>query len=390
MKISTIDKLKCTGCGVCTNACARAAIAMVEDVDGFLYPHIDDEKCVDCGLCARVCPVFADEKRILVSGVRPLAVYAARAKETDLRMKCASGGIFSLLAKKTIVDGGVVFGVVWDEKLKKTRFACAKTCEELVPMRDSKYVQADAGDVYKDVKAWLKDGKRVLFSGTPCQIYALNCFLGCEHENLTTVEVICMGVPSVKLLAKIHPEAFADGSDEVKVVFRDKFKTGWLGSCLVNGPDIRVDSMKHGSKASKEFYRIMADHHCQRESCYGCIARGHHSGADLTIGDFWHVGRFYLEMDDDKGTSLVLVNTPQGRLAWDSLARVVDSCVSDYETALSINRQLVEQLARSPKRRQFTELMRANVPLEKMTSILTPPRPLWRRIASKLKRMVIR
>lgn len=387
--IHLADKLHCTGCGACANACAKAAITMVEDADGFLCPHIDDEKCVDCGLCAKVCPVFADEKRTLGSGTKPLAVYAARAKETDLRMKCASGGIFSLLAKRTVADGGVVFGVVWDEKLKKTRFACAKTCEELVPMRDSKYVQADAVDVYKDVKTWLNDGERVLFSGTPCQIYALNCFLGGGDENLTTVEVICMGVPSVKLLAKIHPEAFADESDEVKVVFRDKFKTGWLGSCLVNGPDIRIESLKHGARASKDFYRIMAEHHCQRESCYNCIARGHHSGADLTIGDFWHVGRFHPEMDDDKGTSLVLVNTPQGRRVWDSLAEVVDSCVSDYETALSINRQLVEQLASSPKRRQFTELMKANVPLSKMARILTPPRPLWRRIASRLKRMVM-
>ena len=389
MTVETTDKRLCTGCGACANVCAKAAITMVEDADGFLYPHIDDERCVDCGLCAKVCPVLADEKRALGLGAKPSAIYAARAKEIDLRMKCASGGIFSLLAKKTVTEGGVVFGVVWDEKLKKARFACAKTCEGLVPMRGSKYVQADAGDVYKDVKTLLKDGKRVLFSGTPCQIYALNCFLRDGHENLTTVEVICMGVPSVKLLAKIHPEAFADESDEVKVVFRDKFKTGWLGSCLVNGPDIRVESLKRGARASKDFYRIMAEHHCQRESCYNCIARGHHSGADLTIGDFWHVGRFYPEMDDDKGTSLVLVNTPQGRRVWDSLAEVVDSCVSDYETALSINRQLVEQLASSPKRRQFTELMKANVPLSKMARILTPPRPLWRRIASRLKRMVM-
>ena len=389
MTVETTDKRLCTGCGACANVCAKAAITMIEDADGFLCPHIDDEKCVDCGLCAKVCPVFADEKRTLGSGTKPLAVYAARAKETDLRMKCASGGIFSLLAKRTVADGGVVFGVVWDEKLKKTRFACAKTCEELVPMRGSKYVQADAGDVYKDVKTWLKDGKRVLFSGTPCQIYALNCFLGGEHENLTTVEVICMGVPSVKLLAKIHPEAFIDESDEVKVVFRDKFKAGWLASCPVNGPYIVIKSARHGVKMSKDFYRIMGDHHCQRQSCYSCVARGHHSGADLTIGDFWHVGRFYPEMDDDKGTSLVLVNTPQGRLAWDAVRGDLDSVATNYEIAFSINRMLSDQLVRSPKRELFTDLLNRGMSLVKMARILTPPRPLWRRIASRLKRMVM-
>ena len=305
-------------------------------------------------------------------------------------MRCASGGIFTQLAEKIVAQGGVVYGVIWDAKRKIARFARATELDELIPMRDSKYVQADVGLVYRDVLADLMAGVRVLFSGTPCHVYALKTFLGKTYENLVSVEVICMGVPSVKLLSKIHAEAFADEADEEKVVFRNKFKTGWLGSCLVNGPAITAESAKHGIKSDMDFYRVLAGHHCQRESCYNCIARGHHSGADLTIGDFWHVGRFYPEMDDDKGTSLVLVNSESGRLAFKSIEDELEVRESDYETALSINRQLVEQLTRSPKRNEFSRLLQAGADLSAMVKRLNPPRPLWRRIASKIKRTILR
>lgn len=385
MNIDVIQKQLCTGCGACANACLKNVISMTEDSDGFCYPEVDSGRCTSCGACVNACPLNNPRKSRI-----PIEVKAVLAKDLGLRMRCASGGVFSLLAVEFVRLGGVVFGVVWDETEKLARFVEAQTMDELLPLQDSKYVQAVPHDIYRKVRERLVEGKRVLFSGTPCQVYGLTTFLHEIPKTLTTVEVICMGVPSVKSLSKVHPLAFADKEDRLTVEFRNKYRTGWLGSCIANEPNIVVRSVRHGERKSKLFYRMMSAHVCQRMSCYNCIARGLKSGANLTIGDFWNVGKFYPEMDDDKGTSLVMINDEKGGALFELIQGLVVSRNSDYETALKINRQVVEQLSCPPGRVTFGSMMRSGESIKKMADILCPSAPIWRRALSKMKRMVLR
>lgn len=164
--ISILDKKKCCGCSACAQRCPKHCIKMIEDSEGFLYPKVDGDTCIDCGLCERVCPIQnPGEDRV------PLAVYAAKNPNEVIRRQSSSGGIFTILAEQIIDEGGVVFGAAFNDKWE-VEHSYVENKEQLVKFRGSKYVQSRIGESYKDAKSFLKEGRRVLFSGTPCQIAA--------------------------------------------------------------------------------------------------------------------------------------------------------------------------------------------------------------------------
>ena len=181
----------CSGCAACYAVCPRKAISMQPDEEGFAYPHIDESLCVHCGLCARACPSLNPQ-----APREPLAVYAAKAKDDGLRKESSSGGIFSLLARQIISDGGIVYGAAISGRDLSVVHCSAENEEELSWLRGSKYVQSDVGDTYGNVRTQLDAGRKVLFSGTPCQVAALRNFLARDYENLVCVEVICHAAPS--------------------------------------------------------------------------------------------------------------------------------------------------------------------------------------------------
>lgn len=184
------DKKNCCGCASCVQRCPKHCISLIEDEEGFLYPKVDLETCIDCGLCEKVCPVLnKDEKR------EPLAVYAANNKDEEIRKSSSSGGIFTLLAENIISRGGVVFGARFNEKWEVVHDFVEKT-EDLTLFRGSKYVQSKIGDTYYKASLFLKEGRQVLFSGTPCQIAGLRKYLRKDYDNLLTIDFICHGAPS--------------------------------------------------------------------------------------------------------------------------------------------------------------------------------------------------
>lgn len=186
----------CTGCRTCEQLCAHHAISMVEDKEGFLTSSINQEQCVDCGLCVARCP-----QNTPVDTKYSQSVFAIRLKDDDLLYRSASGGAFAGIAKAWINEGGVVFGVVYDKEWN-AHHVCASTLDELSPILSSKYVQADTRHTFTEVKQYLKDGRKVLFSGTGCQIAGLKAYLKKDYENLFTMDLICHGVASPLLFKK--------------------------------------------------------------------------------------------------------------------------------------------------------------------------------------------
>lgn len=188
--IHITDKRDCCGCNSCVQRCPKSCIRMREDDEGFLYPEVDESVCIDCGLCEKVCPVIHQAREN-----RPIVVCAAKNKSEEIRYQSSSGGVFTALANEIIREGGVVFGAGFDENWE-VKHDCTETVEGLSAFRGSKYVQSRIGDSFKKAEQFLKIGRTVLFSGTPCQIAGLKRFLRKEYDNLLTVDFICHGVPS--------------------------------------------------------------------------------------------------------------------------------------------------------------------------------------------------
>ena len=186
-------KQDCCGCSACMQICPKQSITMVTDNEGFLYPEVNNTTCIDCGLCEKVCPVLNQN-----DGSQPIEVYAAKNNNEQIRLKSSSGGIFTLLAEKIIAEGGVVFGAKFNTDWSVVH-SYTETIDGLEDFRGSKYVQSSIGDNFLKAKQFLTDGRKVLFSGTPCQIAGLKHFLRKEYDNLLTIEVVCHGAPSPRV-----------------------------------------------------------------------------------------------------------------------------------------------------------------------------------------------
>ena len=202
------DKKDCCGCSACVQRCPKQCITLKEDNEGFLYPIVDKKTCIDCGLCEKVCPILHQGEP-----QKPLKVYAAKNLNEEIRRQSSSGGIFTLLAEQVIQEGGVVFGARFDENWE-VKHDYTETIEGLAVFRGSKYVQSRIEDNYKKAEEFLKQGRKVLFSGTPCQIAGLKRFLRKEYEELLTVDFVCHGVPSPGVWRKYLKETVARMCDK--------------------------------------------------------------------------------------------------------------------------------------------------------------------------------
>ena len=362
---------------------------MQPDEEGFAYPHVDESLCVNCGLCEHVCPSLHPK-----APRKPLSVYAAKAKDDVLRMESSSGGVFSLLARHIISDGGIVYGAAIRGADLSVCHCSAENEEELSWLRGSKYVQSDVGDTYSCVKSQLEVGRKVLFSGTPCQVAALRNFLVKDYENLVCVEVICHAVPSPLAWKKfLERRAAASAKDresarpetviDRRISFRHK-NCGWkrfsCRLCLANDKeyllDLYADTFLRGFLA--ELYN--------RPSCHECSTRELRSGADITLGDYWNVHHRFPEMDDDKGTSVVLVDSDKGAELVKRISSFCDVEESDYADVRRTNPAVYRSSLPHVRRSKFFKLIRMGADFDMVVDSLLK-RPLWRRVASLAKRM---
>lgn len=343
--ITIIDKKNCCGCSACASVCPRHCISMQEDREGFLYPKVNESDCIDCGLCEKVCnELHPFERR------EPLKVLAAINKNEEVRMKSSSGGIFHLLAEKTVSEGGVVFGARFDGDWQVV-IDYAEDMEGVEAFMGSKYVQARMENAYTDAKRFLQEGRKVLFSGTPCQVAGLHKFLRRQYDNLLTVDFICHGTPSPKVWRMYLDEVCGRIQRISSVEFRNKAR-GWKDfsfNLRYNEGDNTVSMLSPYTR--NHFMKAFLQDIILRPSCYDCKAKGYSSQSDITIADFWGIGKVFPDMDDDKGTGLVFINTEKGAHSLDFSKMEVRA--TTYECVKPLNRACYCSVAQHPKREEF-------------------------------------
>ena len=336
--ITITDKHRCCGCEACVQRCPKQCILFVEDNEGFLYPKPDVSVCIECGLCEKVCPVLNQGEP-----KHPLNAYAAINQDDDIRAMSSSGGIFTSMAEKIIEDGGIVFGARFNDKWE-VEHHYTETHEGLQEFRKSKYVQSRIGETYILAENFLKQGRKVLFSGTSCQIAGLNYFLRKPYDNLLTVDVVCHGVASPKIWRE-YLHTVSPVEDIHQISMKDK-AISWRGYKLtITGKNNSISE-----KVSQNKYMLSYSQNLSlRPSCYQCPAKAGKSYSDVTLADYWGVEKLIPEMNDDRGTSFVCANTSKGEFFLKSLS--VKMMKADYASSVPFNacieRSTIEPAART-------------------------------------------
>ena len=378
--LDTLQKEKCCGCYACVAACPRHCITMVRDDEGFEYPQRDDTICISCGICEKVCPVTIDKPNFVYGDT---VAFGAVNRDEAVRKGSSSGGAFSLIAEYVIGCGGVVFGATFDENFEVVH-DYVDSIDNLCRLRGSKYVQSRIGDTYTQAKAFLDEGKTVLFTGTPCQIAGLKSALRCEYDNLICQDVACHGVPS-PLVWKKHVECRQRKarSPLTKMAFRCK-ESGWQSYSVKfefnNGKTYKVRAFKDA------YMKAFGENLSLRPSCYACEFKSNNYFSDITLADFWGVQHVAPEMHDDRGTSLVVVRTEKGRALFEKLKDKLLFSQVNIEEALRYNGAMLKSANEPTKRETFFDNLN-NISFDFAVKNCCKKSSIAKRIINRIKRI---
>lgn len=345
----------CTGCTACMNICPKQCISMKQDNSGFEYPEINTSQCIDCGKCENCCPVLNEKGRYVL----PL-VFAAYSLNESMRMESSSGGVFSEIAKNILGKKGIVYGAVYNENFEIEHIAIKNT-HDLLKLRGAKYAQSRLGTTYRDILGDLSSGQFVLFSGTPCQVAGLKMFLKKDYDNLFCVDFVCHGVPSPMVWKEyIKYRMREDGENKIPLAInlRNK-KTGWSKygySNVFQYAEGRVHSIKSSDSL---FMKLFVGDYINRKSCASCFFKGYGRISDITLGDFWGIWDIAPEMDDDKGTSLVLVQSDRGKRIWSEIKEKMVTKEVSLEEASKENSSILVSSASDKKREEVLMLIKS-------------------------------
>lgn len=305
------DEKCCYGCGSCELICPQNAITMSPNHEGFLYPEFNESRCIKCGLCIKVCPYMKNEQKTR----KPIKVVAIQNKNIEVLKDSSSGGVFFAVAEYVLSIGGYVSGCVFDDNLEVNHIL-TNNIEEVKKMCGSKYVQSKMGNVYNLVKEKLDNGKKVLFTGTPCQIDGLKQYLRKEYDNLFLMDLICHGVPSPKIFQLYIDSVEKKFGKIIEFKFRDKRRNGW---CSQGSIKFKNKLKKISPFNSSYYYYYYLKNILSRKSCYTCKYSSLDREADLTIGDCWNIDKLFPKLDTKNGYSVVLVNNHKGHNLLDSI-----------------------------------------------------------------------
>ena len=341
------NKKECCGCTACFHICPINCIVMKEDEEGFLYPNIDKAKCIHCNKCKEVCPNRNIENRNTRT-----QTFVGYYKDDEVRKQSSSGGIFSAIAEWILQQKGVVFGAAFDENFEVHHIA-VETKEELIKLRGSKYVQSRLENTFLEAKEYLEKKRKVLFTGTACQIAGLKNYLSAEYENLYTVDVLCHGAPSPKIWRMYLDDKKEQYQASInKVEFRNK-DDGWKNFSI----NIAFSNMErfytHHNK--EKFMRMFLDNLDLRPSCYSCVFKEIPRISDVTIGDSWGVENYMPDMDDDKGTSVILVHSSNGEKIFREIRKKLIVGEVGLDVAVSPTADSRKSVTMHPNRNKYLE-----------------------------------
>lgn len=371
----TLDKKDCNGCGVCALRCPKKAITMVEDEEGFLYPVIDKEKCINCSLCEKICsnnPQKNDYK---------IKVYAAKNIDDEMRKNSTSGGMFKLLAENIINKNGVVFGVKYDNNLNVVH-DYAENIDDCKKFSISKYVKSNLKNSYRKVEEFLKQDRYVLFTGTPCQNYGLKKYLKRDYEKLILCEIMCHSNPSPKVFKLFLENIEKDQNKKIEeYYFRSKDED-------MNKKPYAL--FTDGTKINYEVYNIAFNKMLiSRPSCSKCQFCDSNRKADITIGDFWGIENVVTDFDDEKGVSLLLINSEKASSIFNEIKDKLIYIESNLDDAFRKNHNC--NIPEHKKRTEFfagisNGSINNNNIIKYMKKYIK--RPLYRRILGKVKGII--
>lgn len=355
--VAALKENACTGCGACVSVCPYGAIEIKEDRDGFWFAKVNHDKCTECGRCSEICPAI----HFHCAGTKHPKCYGAMAVD-EIREKGSSGGVFEVLAREILSQGGYVCGAS-AKSLTCVEHEIIDNIQDLGRMRKAKYVQSRAYFIYPEVKKLLENSEKVLFSGTPCQVAALHNYLGKDYENLYTIDLICKGVPSLKIFRKYLWELAKKIGKEIRNVdFRSKWIFGWKPGIKAECKD---NSVFAESMECNVYLQAYQNRLLTRPSCDECKYATLPRQGDISLGDFWNIGKYREELDDGKGTSLCLVNTPKGKRLYDAIGNKLQMNKKvPLRVAKKCNRAIYMGEKENPLRKRFFEML-PNASIEK-------------------------
>ncbi len=342
-----IDKTKCVGCKTCAEVCSHKAISFETNEEGYWYPVCDLNKCTGCGLCVKLCPVNDEPEEYTTER----KCYCAWSRNDEIRRSSTSGGLYYEFADMVLSEGGYIVGSVYAEDYCSAYHIITNNKEDLPNVLGSKYFQSDTEGIYKKLKELVSSGKKVLFTGTPCQAAALDRFLGKRYENLIIVDFLCRGVPS-PLLQRKKIELYGSKENAKVVYYSDKTKPyGWSDF----GETIRFDNGKKRfiSRWKDDINDCFIEKNLNlRESCYNCSFKDGNRASDLTIGDFWGITNV-TERDLIYGVSCLITNTERGERFLEELGDRIYKGQRPIEEVSVHNRAYIESAKRPPERDAF-------------------------------------
>lgn len=307
------NKTDCCGCQACGDICHAGAISFHPDHEGFWYPEVDRNKCTDCHLCEKICPVLNIDALKHRNKSAP-KVFGGYNKDIVIRFDSTSGGVFSLLAQAMYKQKGYVSGAIYTDDFKVVNFI-SDDKKDLRRLRSSKYVQSNAEGLYKRIKSLLESGAKVLACGSPCQMAALRSFLRKDYENLIIVDFLCRATNSPKVFEKYKESLEARYGSKIMAI-KDKNKDhGWHS--LARKVTFENGQVYYGEGHEDDYRRGYHANVFERPSCYECKFKGIPRISDITLGDFWGIGSVDPSLEQNLGTSLVMINSEKGEKYFD-------------------------------------------------------------------------
>lgn len=380
--INIQDKAKCVGCAACLNICAKKAISFKADNEGFFYPIVNESSCVQCGLCESVCPVLNSD--VAKKGALPKPeTFAGQHKDDQIRLASTSGGLLTALAEAAYAENGAVGGVAFTEEFLAEYLVSANPYD-LEKLRTSKYFQADSTKMFSQIKKYLAEDKMVVVCGTPCQMAALKLYFKNNLDKLILVEVICAGINSPKAF-QAHLQSLEKKYGSKVKSFRAKSKiNGWRNlACKI---DFENGKTYLANGVDDNFTRgFIGAHAFMRPSCFECRYKGFPRAADITIGDFWGIEKTHNTLDDNKGTSVILLNTEKGKAFFEKVKQFVNIEFHSLSEAVTGNRAILKNPPKTNIDRTAMFDMMDKADFEEVAKKYFPKK---NRIIAKLKKII--